>query len=401
MKVTFDYEKLLENLTDLSLVVEDVMSSEDMKNIIFMFKKDSIVLVGINQLVTFKRTLPTDIYNLEIDDAELEKTGVAYMQIKSKEIIGYLNSYKTLRRTEVEDVELSLVNNLTVVCKVSEKSTEDGQIYISSYNFNNVPIKPNLLGNINMSVPEDIEGDTIPMLDILLYTKNMLPLMKNDTGLYGQLAYGNDGVVVAFNAAFNTFMYNKLPASFCGFKLSYRAISFIDKIFSSSAEIVAKKLDRYLHLYSESTDSEAFIVYDDRLPNYQVTKDLFVKDHAFVLDRIYLKDILKRLSLVNESVELKVKCDEDIIEVKNSKFHQTIPILNKKNLDEYSQINFKILPDTLNKVIIGDDAEFSPNVSIYYCPLANKDAMLVFTDTDSPDGVHHNWFSTVKIRLFN
>lgn len=400
MKVTFNYEKLLENLTDLSLVVEDVMSGEDMKNIIFRFTKDNITLVGINQLVTFKRVLTSDIYNLEIDDKELEKDGVAYMQIKSKELIGYLNSYKALRRTEVEDVELSLVNDLTVVCKVSERSTEDGQIYVSSYNFSNVPIKPNILSKINLTAPDEIAGDVIPMVDILLYTKNMLPLMKNDTGLFGQLVFGEDGVVVAFNAAFNTFMYNKLPASFNGIKLSYRAISFIDKIFSTGTELVAKKLDKYLYLYSEGTNSEAFITFDGRLPNYSVTKDLFVKDHAFVLDRVYLKDILKRLSLVNESVEFRVKCEEDIIEVKNSKFRQTIPILNKKALEEYTQINFKILPDTLNKVIIGDDAEFSPNVNIYYCPLSNNDAMLVFTDSSSPDGVHQYWFSTVSIKPF-
>lgn len=393
MKVTFNYEKLLENLTDLSIVVEDVMSSDDMKNVIFRFTKDSIQLVGINQLVTFKRTLQPDIYRLDIKDEELDKDGFAYMQIKSKEIIGYLNSYKTLRRTEVTDVELSLVNNLTVVCKVAERDLENGQTYLSSYNFNNVPIKPVLVNNINMTAPEDIEGSEVPMINILFHTRNMLPIMKNDTGLFGQLVFGEDGVVVAFNAAFVTFMNNKIDC-FRGIKLSYRAISFIDKIFSSENSVICKKLDRYMHIYSENSNSEAFIVYDSKLPNYEVTKNLFVKDHAFVLDRVYLKDILKRLSLVNESIEFKIKCEEDIIEVKNSKFHQTIPILQKKNLDEYNQISFKLLPDVLNKVIIGSDDEFSPESFIYYCPQPNNDAVLVFADGSG------QWFSTVKVRPY-
>lgn len=394
MKVTFNYEKLLENLTDLALVVEDVMSSEDMKNVIFRFTKDTINLVGINQLVTFKRTLPSDIYRLEIADEELDKDGVAYMQIKSKEIIGYLNSYKALRRTEVEDIELNLVNNLTIVCKVAERDLENGQTYLSSYNFNNIPIKPNIINNINLSAPEDIEGEIVPMINILFHTRNMLPVMKNDTGLFGQLVFGEDGLVVAFNAAFNTFMQNKLPSSFSGIKLSYRAISFIDKIFAGEEQVTCKKLERYLYIHSESTNSEAFIVYDNKLPNYSMTKELFVKDHAFVLDRVYLKDILKRLSLVNESIEFKIKCDEDIVEVKNSKFHQTIPILQKKALDEYNQIGFKILPDTLNKVIIGSDDEFSPQSFIYYCPQPNGDALLVFADSSG------QWFSTVKVRPY-
>lgn len=394
MKVTFNYEELLKNLTDLSLVVEDVMSSEDMKNVIFRFTKDSIKLIGINQLVTFKRALKSDIFRLEISDEELDKDGFAYMQIKSKEIIGYLNSYKALRRTEVEDVELSVVNNLTVVCKVAERDLENGQVYLSSYNFNNIPIKPNIINNINLSSPDDVDGEVVPMTNILFHTRNMLPIMKNDTGLFGQLVFGEDGVVVAFNAAFTTFMNNKLPSEFGGMKLSYRAISFIDKIFAGEQEVRCKKLDRYLYIYSDESDSEAFIVYDNKLPNYAMTKELFVKDHAFVLDRVYLKDILKRLSLVSESIEFKIKCDEDIVEVKNSKFHQSIPILQKKALDEYNQITFKILPDTLNKVIIGSDDEFSPQSFIYYCPQPNGDAVLVFADNSG------QWFSAVKVRPY-
>lgn len=394
MKVVFNYAKLLENLTDLSLVVEDVMSSEDMKNVIFRISGGTISLVGINQLVTFKRTLPADIYRLEIKDEEYDKDGVAYMQIKSKELIGYLNSYKSLRRTEVEDVELTLVNNLTIVCKVAERDLENGQTYLSSYSFNNIPIKPNIVSSINLSASDDVQDEVVPMVNILFHTRNMLPIMKNDTGLFGQLIFGDDGMVVAFNAAFNTFMHNKLPESFRGIKLSYRAISFIDKIFAGEVQVACKKLERYLYIRSDSTNSEAFIVYDNKLPNYSMTKDLFVKDHAFVLDRVYLKDILKRLSLVNESIEVKIKCDEDIVEVKNSKFHQTVPILQKKALDEYNQINFKILPETLNKVIIGSDDEFSSQSFIYYCPQPNGDALLVFADSSG------QWFSTVKVRPF-
>jgi len=59
MKIVFKYDELLQNLVDLSLVVEDIMSSEDMKNVIFRFTKDDVQLIGINQIVnSFKRTLP-------------------------------------------------------------------------------------------------------------------------------------------------------------------------------------------------------------------------------------------------------------------------------------------------------------------------------------------------------
>lgn len=391
MKVVFTYADLLQNLKDLAIVVEDVMSGDDMKNIIIRVAKDNVTLLGINQLVTFKRVLKEESYRLEVSDEELDDSGYLYLQIKSKELIGYLDSYKSLRRTEVEDVEFTLPNKLTVVCKVAEKNLETGEIYLSSYNFNNIPIKKGVLGNINLKAPEG-DGDSVPVVNILFHTRNMLPIMKNDPGLFGQLVFGSDGVVVAFNAAFNTFMENELNGVFSGIKLSYRAISFIDKIFSNDGEVICKKMDRYIYIYSEETQSEAFIIYDNKLPNYGVTKNLFVRDHAFVLDRIYLKDTLKRLSLANESVQITIKCEENVVEVRNSKFNQTVPILQKKALDEFNNISFKILPDTLGKVIIGNDDEFSTETFVYYCPQPNGDAMIVFSDNSG------KWFSTVKVR---
>lgn len=396
MRVVFNYEKLLENLVDLSVVVEDIMSEESLKNVIFKFTKDSISLIGKNQLITFKRVLPTDIYTLDISDEEL-KDGVAFLQIKSKELIGYLNTYKSLRRTEVQDVELSLVNNFTIVCKVIERDLDSGQTYLSSYNFNNIPIQPKILNEINISVENREDGEYIPMTNLLFHIRNLLPVLKNEAGLLGQLTFGSDGLVVAFNASFKSFMTSKLPQSFSGFKLNYRAISFIDKLFAGDAQVYYKKLDRQIYLYSDSTNSEAFVVYDPNTPSYAMITSLFVKDHAFVLDRVYLKDILKRFSLINESIEFNIKPDEDIIEVKNSKFNQTIPLLNKKALDEYNQISFKILPETLSKAIIGSDDEFSPSTFVYYCPQPDKSTVLIFTDS-SGEGDQNAWFSAVQTR---
>lgn len=398
MRVNFNYEKLLENLVDLSIVVEDSMSSEDLKNVIFRFEKDDIKLIGKNQVITFKRTLPKDIYTLDISDEEL-KDGVAYIQLKSKELIGYLNTYRSLRRTEVEDVELTLVNKLTVVCKVIEKDLDNGRTYLSSYNFNNLNIPPKILNEISITDESEDAGELVPMTNILFYTRNLLPILKNDPkSLFGYLNFGDDDTVVGFNARFTTFMKSKLPKSFSGFKLSFRAISFIDKIFAGDAQVVCKKLDKYLYIYSEETNSEAFITYLSDLPNYMMTKNLFVKDHAFVLDRMYLKDIIKRFSLADENIEFKINCDESVMEVKNTKFHQTIPILNQKALEEYNHISFKILPDTLNKLIIGSDDEFSPQTFVYYCPQP-KGAVLVFTD-NSGEGNENAWFSTIQVNTY-
>lgn len=401
MRVTFNnYENLLSNLLDISLVAEDAMSSDDVKNIIFKFTRDSIQLIGVSRLVVFKRTLSPEIYHLEIDEEELDNNGYAFMQVKSKEIISYLSTYKALKKTKVESVELSLVNKLTIVCKIAEVAKEDdesfgadtaGKAYLSSYTFNNIAIKPNMIGQINMKADLS-ECATLPVLYILFHTRNMLPILKNDTSLFGQLVIGDDGVVVAHNASFTTYMGNVLPECFGGTKISNRALSLIDKLFSADETVQCKKVDNYIYIHSEDTNSEVFIVYDSKLPNYQMQRKLFVKDHRLSLDRVYLRDILKRLSLTNDSISVSIKCEDNIVDLKNSKFHQTISILDKAGLEEYSSINFKILPESLNKAIIGSDDEFSDELYIYFCPQPNGDMMLAFADNSD------KWFSTVKVK---
>lgn len=399
MNVTFKFSDLLDSLTDVSIVAEDIMSSEDAKNIIFKFTKETVQLIGVSKLMIFKRVLPAGSYYLNIEDSELNDKGYALIQMKSKELREFLNTYKTLRRTKVEDVEFTLLNELKVMCKVSERNLDDNNIYMSSYVFNNIPVKPNIIGNINIEAPDNSEGEVVSVRDILFHTRNLLPIMKNDTGLYGQLIYGNDGVVVAFNASFTTFMKNILPPCFGGIKISYRAVSFMDKIFVNDTQVICKKLDEYMYIYSNNPDRDVeslvFIRYDSALPNYAITKDLFKKDYALALDRKYLKDVLKRLSLVDERIDFRIKCSEDIVEVKNSKYQQEIPIITKKGLDEFEQISFKISPDIINKAIIGSDDEFSPLSFIYYCPQPTGSAIVVFTDrTESGE---YMWYSTINV----
>lgn len=384
----FDY--LVQNLTDVSEVVEDALLSEDLRNVIFEITKDSITLVGVNQLVVFRRPLDHQYYAItSTEQSDFINDGICYIQLKSKELTGYLNSYKGVRRTSIEEVTFKKVEN-KVKCTVAEKDLDNGRMYSSSWVFNNIEVKKSMFSQLNMQKPSE-ELTVMDSNNLLFYTKNMLPLLQAGTSLYSKLVFSED-YVIAFTATHVTFMNNILGGSFAGFTLLYRAVTFMDKVICNSGQVSVGRMER--HLYFETDTSQAFIMYDNRLPDYKLYLNMYNRDHAFTLDRVYLKDILKRLKLLNESVELAIDSDNNELALKNTKFAQSIPLMQVKALDEYGVFKFKIMPDILNKAVIGSDDEFSGEIFVYYCPQPNKTALLVLTDDSN------SWFSAISIKPY-
>ena len=124
MKFSCKYNELLTNLKDVSSVVEDSLSSDDLKNIIFKFIKCEdrirVKLIGINQLITFRRSLEDECYTAELDDSEFNDKGIFYIQLKSKELLSFLDSYKGLRKTHVEEVTFENLDSMNIKCSILE-----------------------------------------------------------------------------------------------------------------------------------------------------------------------------------------------------------------------------------------------------------------------------------------
>lgn len=389
MKITCNYDSLVSVLSSIAVVVEDSMNSEDMKNVIIRAYKDNgvVELIGVNQLITYRVELPIGCYSVDISEEEYKDNGVAEIQVKSKELVSFLSSFKSIRRTRVSDIELETVKNKVVVT-VNEADIDTGKAYKSHWRLDNIPIKVNMLPSINLEVPT---SDLIPIdvSAILLYTSSLLPIMDNGANLYSKLVFGQDNVV-AFNTTFTTLMKNFLSGVFENFCLSYRALSFMKSVINSDTSVeVAKMQDRICFRIDNSV---AFIRYETKLPNYEIYQRMIDKSHAFVLDRQYLKDVLKRLSLVNESITFSIDMDTETIEVKNSKFNQELPILQSKAMSELGKVSFKILPDVISKAIIGDDNAFSQLVYIYLAPQENGGYTIIFADDSG------SWSSISRIR---
>ena len=74
MVLSCNYNACLEALTGVATVVDDAMSNEDTKNIIFSISKTSGVrLIGVSRLITHKLTLPVENYTLQLDESDGEE----------------------------------------------------------------------------------------------------------------------------------------------------------------------------------------------------------------------------------------------------------------------------------------------------------------------------------------
>lgn len=225
MKITCSYKDLSRVLSSMASVVEDAMSSEDLKNVIFRVYKDdnTVELIGINNIITYKVQLEEGSYTTEIDESEYKDTGYAEIQVKSKELNSFLDTFKSVRRTRVTDVEFETVKNKVKVT-VKESDVDTGHEYCSNWVLDNIPIKPNMLSSINLEVPEVLKQLDVPAIG--LYVSSLFPVMQNGANLYSKLAFGENSVV-AFSTSSTTMMRNFIGDDFTNFCLSYRALSFI------------------------------------------------------------------------------------------------------------------------------------------------------------------------------
>lgn len=410
MRFSCDYTKFLGHLQDVANVVEDSLSSEDDKNIIFQFRQTetgkSARLIGLSLQVIFRKELPIEDYELTLDPTEVDENGYAYIQLKSKNLLAFLNSYKSVRKTTVNDVILEPSNG-KIKCTVTETPVySDEELTLdpmladkkmfSQWMFSNIPIKPNKLPLINLVAPTEGLADFSPAA-FRLYASCLLPIMENVTGLYGYMMFDENNVV-AFNKAYTSVMKNALASTgvFKDIKIGYRSIDFINKVICLADYIQVAKLEK--HIYFKTALSETFVVYDTKLAAYQNQLDLYGKDSCVKLDRVYLKDVLKRLSLNNDAIVVQIKPTEGIVNLSNSNFSQDIELKGQFGMEGLEHIKFKIMPDVLSKAIIGDDDTFyregdeeTANTYIYYKPISDSKFSITFADSTDM------WFSVAII----
>lgn len=424
MVIKFKYKELLAILTEVATVIDDSLANEDMKNIIFEINNDVLNIITTSTTIVYKHSVDKEIYVLDIKEDEYtqEDDDLVYrFQLKSKELLNFLNTYKSSKRTQANEVKITTLDNMHIECKVTEEeivktvqkeetdsdeigflseqgnveettTQRKGFVSTSKWLFNTAAIKLSILMSIKQKVDANADVKEIKGKDIAYHTKNMLQVVSNKIPTYSYTLFDKE-YVLGFNPAYTTVMKNRLNTDglFENIKLSYKVIQFLDKIISKNETV--KVVKTQTHLCVMTDNSVSFLIYETKMPNYRPYIDLFIKNFYISLDKMFLKDIIKRLSLLKETIEFDIDVPNRVIRLSNSKFSQPIIIQHSHNMDDRT-FHFKIMPEVLTKAISCSNYEDMNNeLRLYYCP-SESTTILVFTDGED------SWFTTAKIAIY-
>lgn len=381
MKLKVRYSELASVLGYVNTVLSDKTVDERMRNVIFLVTKDDATVVGYSPL-TFSRTRLNDVTTEEVEEGENWD-----FQVKAADLNKIIACYSSLFKTKVDYVEfVKDKTKIKVIIHEEAIDEEDANLaQVSKFSLDSVAILDSVNKEIHTEFPEN--SSSIISSDLLLYLDSLYPMLTNDSNssIVSKINFGKDYVFVNASAV-STYFENKLPDSFKDITLGFSSVSFLKKLCDSAESIDVERVGNYLCIQSGMT--EAFLKYQRVKINIQSTVKRYSKDNGIVINRLYLKDVLKRMAFSGQDGIVQVL--EDGIDVSNSNFNQLIPMMNKKG--EVDNIKFKVSVPMLAKTIVGDDGIMPEDLYIYFVKAGGNGIILFIADSSG------SWFSTLQVR---
>jgi hypothetical protein len=348
-----DYNTLTYLLDNATSVTSDSALKDADKTIFFLVNNDgeSIAVAKNSDLfirVKFTPELVKEAGNVQLNSSELSKI---------------LGTFSSLSRTRVESVEFK-VNNSKVQVIVHEVALDEGYEEFAgdtSYSLDSIKIKEKTLQDISIEFDDENAVDVDSMeLDIVLST--LMPIMDSKKGLNNnQIHFASDQIFVMDNRS-QVFYKNILPEVFGNSAFRYTSVAYMRKMIQTSNHLRVVISGNKFAIRSENGEIEAYINQLGVRFNYKPTLEGITKENGIVLDRAFLKDIIRRLSIMGS--DPKVSIQEDGVHITTESFSRVIPIMNSKGNVE--GIEFKVNSSLLSSMIIGDDSVMSNDLFLYF-----------------------------------
>lgn len=356
MKITVDFTELNNVLGYIYTILSDKSVEDKVKNVIFNVSNTSVTVIGYNQ-ITFSRTVLEKVTYEGIPEEGW------YFQIKASELSKIMSSYSNLYKTKVEqiDIEDNNVRTKITVHEIPIDEEKDAKLAQNSvFEVENAPILPKILSDIKSEFPE--ESNSVVCSELLFYLSSLLPLMSNDSAnsTASKLNFAED-YVFTLNSSCSAFIKNQLPEEFKGITLGYSSVGFLKKLCEGT-DFISVARDK-IYLCIESGNTQAFMRFKPIKINYKSYVQKKSKEKGIVVDRLYMKDVLRRMGSI--SVDGKMHIDsENALIVMNDVFQQEVPLERCKT--GTVGLSFKISIPIMNSLIFGSDEAFSPELFIYF-----------------------------------
>lgn len=362
-----DYDNLVYLLDNATSVTSDSALKDADKTIFFLIKDEgeSIAVAKNSDLfirVKFTPELVKEAGNVQVNSSELSKI---------------LGTFSSLSRTRVESIEFKVHKSKVQVIVHESALDEDYQDFAgdTSYSLDSINIKEKTLQDISVEFDDENAVDVDSMeLDIVLST--LLPIMDSKKGLNNnQIHFASDQIFVMDNRS-QIFYKNILPEVFSNSSFRYTSVAYMRKLIQTSNHLRVVISGNKFAIRSESGEVEAYINQLGVRFNYKPTLEKITKENGIILDRAFLKDIIRRLSIMGS--DPKVSIQEDGVHITTESFSRVIPISNSKGNVE--GMEFKVNSSLLASMIIGDDSVMSNNLFLYLEPVKPRGIQLTISD---------------------
>lgn len=362
-----DYDNLVYLLDNATSVTSDSALKDADKTIFFLIKDEgeSIAVAKNSDLfirVKFTPELVKEAGNVQVNSSELSKI---------------LGTFSNLSRTRVESIEFKVHKSKVQVIVHESALDEDYQDFAgdTSYSLDSINIKEKTLQDISVEFDDENAVDVDSMeLDIVLST--LLPIMDSKKGLNNnQIHFASDQIFVMDNRS-QIFYKNILPKVFSNSSFRYTSVAYMRKLIQTSNHLRVVISGNKFAICSESGEVEAYINQLGVRFNYKPTLEKITKENGIILDRAFLKDIIRRLSIMGS--DPKVSIQEDGVHITTESFSRVIPISNSKGNVE--GMEFKVNSSLLASMIIGDDSVMSNNLFLYLEPVKPRGIQLTISD---------------------
>lgn len=355
MKISVNFNELQSVLGYTNTILNDKSVEDKLKNVIFMVDptEETVKVTGYN-VYTFARTV---LEKAVIEDCD----SVWEFQVKAAELNKLISSFSSMYKTEVNtvDFESEGVKIKLTVHEEPKEGNDERLAQDSTFLLENAPILKNISKDIHMEFPE--ENELLSSGDLLLYLDSLFPLLSNDSASStgSKINFAEDYIFV-LTSTMSAFMQNRLPDAFKGITITYSSVNFLKKLCENVEDLSVAKLDKYICIKSGLT--EAFMKFQNIRPNYKMYVDKKDNTNGIVLDRLYFKDVLKRMG--NSSPDGKVFIvNGEELRVENANFQQVIPLNNSKGNIE--GVGFNISVPIMEKIIVGRDDVFTEDLFLY------------------------------------
>jgi len=362
-----DYDNLVYLLDNATSVTSDSALKDADKTVFFLIKDEgeSIAVAKNSDLFIRVKFIP-----------ELVKEA-GNVQVNSSELSKILGTFSNLSRTRVESIEFKVHKSKVQVIVHESALDEDYQDFAgdTSYSLDSINIKEKTLQDISVEFDDENAVDVDSMeLDIVLST--LLPIMDSKKGLNNnQIHFASDQIFVMDNRS-QIFYKNILPEVFSNSSFRYTSVAYMRKLIQTSNHLRVVISGNKFAIRSESGEVEAYINQLGVRFNYKPTLEKITKENGIILDRAFLKDIIRRLSIMGS--DPKVSIQEDGVHITTESFSRVIPISNSKGNVE--GMEFKVNSSLLASMIIGDDSVMSNNLFLYLEPVKPRGIQLTISD---------------------